>query len=382
MKNIYLDNASTTPIDIKVLNAMYNNDIYGNPSSIHFHGRSAKALIENCRNKICDILEIKPNELFFTSGGTESNNTIIYGLVYYYNIKYIITSPIEHVSVLNPILNLEKIGKIKIFYIKIDHDGNLDYNDLLLKIQYVYKLGFKLLVSIMHANNEIGILYDIKSISSMCSQYNALYHCDSVQTIGHLNINDLCLPNIDCTVFSAHKLHGPKGIGFLYINNNIKLKPLIIGGDQEIGIRAGTENILGIIGMTKALEIAYNELSYNTKHIYKIKSYMIKKLINSFKEIYFNGKSNICTDSIDTILNVIFPVKKSLEKDFILKIDINNISVSNGSACSSGANKISHVINHVRSENIYSSIRFSFSKLTTINDIDYTINKFIKILNM
>ncbi|UOF94215.1 MAG: cysteine desulfurase [Bacteroides sp.] len=377
MSSIYLDNASSTLIDKKVLQVMQEKiNIYGNPSSIHSHGRIAKAEIENSRNIISDILDLNNNQILFTSGGTESNNMAIYGVIESYAIKNIITSNIEHLSVLNYTKFISQKYNIKITYIKVDLNGNIDYQLLYDTLKNNYNNKISTLVSIMHANNEIGNIYDIKSIGIMCRKYNAIYHCDTIQTIGHLKIDDLFIKNTDIITCSGHKIHGPKGIGFICFNRNIQILPILLGGNQENNIRSGTENFIGIIGLAKALEISYNSIDKNINHISNIKSYMINQLTKNIINIKFNGNSNFLNKSIHTILNVVLPIKKNLGKDIIMYMDINNISVSNGSACNSGANNISHVINHINHENIHSSIRFSFSKFTN----KYEIDKSIKVL--
>lgn len=288
MKNIYLDNAATTEIDIEVIDVMVKTmrNNFGNPSSIHSEGRKTRSLIEESRKKIADLLNSSPSEIFFTSGGTEADNMAIRGAVRDAGVRHIITSKIEHAAVINTVANLENKKKITTSFVKLNEDGEIDLENL----EYLLSNNSNALVSLMHGNNEIGNLLDIEKVSSLCKKYGALFHSDTVQTIGHYNF-DLSKTKIDFLACSAHKFHGPKGVGFLYINKNVDITPLIHGGSQERDMRAGTECVYGIVGLAKAMEVAYRDLENHRNHIETLKRHMINKIKKSLPMIKFNGKS-------------------------------------------------------------------------------------------
>lgn len=367
---IYLDNAATTPLDIEVLKAMYEvmENHYGNPSSIHAHGREVRALIEKARKSIASLLGASPSEFFFTSGGTEADNMAIRCGIIDYGIKHVITSVIEHHAVLHTLQALEKSGQIKLSYVSIDKRGVVDYNHL----EELLSSDERSFVSLMHANNELGTLADIERIGELCEQYQAIFHCDTVQTIGHYR-HDLSTLKVHFLVCAAHKLHGPKGVGFLYINHRIKINPMIFGGSQERNMRGGTENVYGIAGMAKALEIAYAQMDEHHAHIQGLKSYMMQELVRNIPGIEFNGETD-AEKSLYTVLNVSFP-ETELAEMLLFSLDISGISASGGSACSSGTNIGSHVLNGIQANPNRPAVRFSFSKYNTKEEIDQVVLK-------
>jgi len=372
--NIYFDNAATTPIDKDVIEAMISvmNDKFGNPSSIHRFGREAKVLIENSRKKIADILEVSPSEIIFTSGGTESNNTIIYAAINGLGIKNIITSPIEHHAIIHTLAMFEKASLVKVHYTKINNKGQIDLTHL----EELIISNDNALVTLMHANNEIGNLLPINDVSELCAKNNALFHSDMVQTIGKYDIN-LKDINVDFVSSSAHKFHGPKGVGFLYINGKNKIQPLIYGGGQERNMRAGTENIHGIVGMAKALEITANNRDDIQNHIQKIKIYAVSQLKANFDNIKFNGESE--NKGLYTIINISFP-KTSKSEMLLYNLDIEGFAVSGGSACSSGSITVSHVLDALNIDTNKPTLRLSFSKFNTFDEVDHFINVLKKLL--
>ena len=367
---VYLDNAATTPLDPEVMKemckVMENN--YGNPSSIHAYGREARTLIERSRKTIANLLGTSPSEIFFTSSGTEADNMAIRCGIADHGIKHAITSRIEHHAVIHTFEALEKAGAIKLSFVNLDDKGNIDYGHL----EELLKNNERSFVSIMHANNEIGTLSDMERIGDLCEAYNAIYHCDTVQTMGHYK-HDLSKLKAHFVVCSAHKLHGPKGVGFLHISHRIKIKPLIYGGAQERNMRGGTENIYGIVGLAKALEMAYAEMEQHQQHIQGLKSYMIDQLKESIPGIEFNGETSPET-SLYTVLNVSFPEMEMADM-LLFNLDIAGISASGGSACSSGSDIGSHVLTAIGASPVRPSVRFSFSKNTTKEEIDYTVAK-------
>ncbi|MCC6691236.1 MAG: cysteine desulfurase [Bacteroidia bacterium] len=369
MLKIYLDNAATTPLDNEVLDAMLPvmKEKFGNPSSIHGFGRQTRALIENARKTIAKFLNVSPSELFFTSGGTEADNQAIACTINDLGINHAITSPIEHHAVLHTLEALEKQGKLKLDYVKLTPNGHIDLNNL----EELLKNNERSLVSLMHANNEIGNLLPIKEVGLLCEKYNAIFHSDTVQTMGHYAI-DLQAVNTHFVTGAAHKFHGPKGIGFLYISNKIKITPLIHGGAQERNMRGGTENIYGIVGMAKAMEIAYRDLKSHQAYIQNLKKYMIDQLEKNIPGIEFNGDAK--GSSLYTVLNVLFPPNKNAEM-MLFNLDIQGIAASGGSACTSGSNQGSHVLRCIGSDLTRPSVRFSFSKYNTKEEIDYCITK-------
>jgi len=368
---VYLDNAATTAIDPEVLDAMmpFLKDNYGNPSSIHAHGREVRSAIEYARKKVAELLNASTNEIFFTSGGTEADNTLICSGIETYGIQHAITSKIEHHAVLHTLENLEKLGKIKLSYVNLDEKGHTDLNHL----EELLKTNSKTFVSLMHANNEIGNINDLNAISNICKEYDAVFHSDTVQTMGHYK-HDLAELDIDCITGAAHKFHGPKGAGFMYINKKNKVSPFIHGGAQERNMRGGTENVYGIIGLAKALEIAYRDMEAHQKFIQGLKDRMIEGLKEKITDVAFNGSSADADKSLYTVLNVSLPASE--DNDMLLfTLDINGISASGGSACSSGASSGSHVLSGINADPARGAVRFSFSKFNTAEDIDYTVNK-------
>ena len=376
--NVYFDNAATTPLDQEVLSKMlpYMEEGFGNPSSIHKKGREIKAAIEKSRSKIADFLSCEPGEIFFTSGGTEADNMFMLNTVVEKKIETIITTKLEHHAVLHCCEYLNKTYNTQIKFVKTDELGRLDFDDL----KNILKENQDSLVSLMHGNNEIGNISDIKKISEICTQYGAFFHSDTVQTMGHykLNLNEI---NIHGLVGSAHKFHGPKGIGFLYLNNNHKISPFIHGGSQERNMRGGTENVYGIIGLSEAMSIAISEMDKHRKKILSIKKHMIEKLTEKVDGIKFNGMSNDLDKSLYTVLNVSIPNIED-QQMFLFNLDINNIAASAGSACTSGSDAGSHVLKEIKTFDKHASIRFSFSKYNTIDEVDYVVDKIVEISNI
>ena len=372
---VYLDNAATTPLDEQVFESMkpYMFQHFGNPSSIHSHGREAKVAIEKSRKKVAEILNATPSEIFFTSGGTEADNMAIRCIVSNKNIHHIITSKIEHYAVLHTIGALEERG-IKITYLDLDDKGVINYSQL----EDTLKNNPNSLVTLMHANNEIGNLLELKRIGEMCKEYGAIFHSDTVQSMTHYAL-DMMQLSLDFAVGSAHKFHGPKGIGFLYINHANKIPPFIYGGTQEQNMRGGTENVYGIVGLAKAMEIAYSEMDTHRKHIEELKTRMIEKLKESIKGVTFNGVSEDINKSLFTILNICLPASDGSDM-LLFNLDISGVSVSGGSACSSGASINSHVLAALNRDSNRTAIRFSFSKYNTLEEVDYTIFKLVNLL--
>ncbi|MCR8559811.1 cysteine desulfurase [Mucilaginibacter sp. BJC16-A38] len=367
---VYLDNAATTPLDPEVTKEMIKvmENTYGNPSSIHSHGREARTLIERARKTIANLLHTSPAEIFFTSSGTEADNTAIRCGIIDHNIKHAITSRLEHHAVIHTMEALERAGVIKLSYVDVDGKGSVDYDHL----ETLLKDNERSFVSLMHANNEIGTLSDMEHVGDICEAYNAIYHCDTVQTMGHYQ-HDLSKLKAHFLVCAGHKLHGPKGVGFLHVNHRIKIKPLIYGGAQERNMRGGTENIYGIVGLAKALEIAYSEMEQHQHHIQGLKTYMINQLTEGIPGINFNGETDPAK-SLYTVLNVQFPEMEMADM-LLFNLDIAGISASGGSACSSGSDIGSHVLTAIGASSSRPSVRFSFSKYSTKEEVDYTVAK-------
>lgn len=367
---VYLDNAATTKLDEEVLKAMMPLllEDFGNPSSIHAFGRKTRSAIENARKTVARLLNVTPAEIFFTSGGTEADNMAICQTIDKYNITHVISSQIEHHAVEHTIKVLEQAGKIKASWAKIDNKGNVDLNHL----EELLKNNPRSLVSLMHANNEIGTLLPIKEVGEICQKYDAIFHSDTVQTMGHyaMNLKEINVHFVTC---AAHKFHGPKGVGFLYINHLHKITPFIHGGAQERNMRGGTENVAGIVGLAKALEICFNEMEEHQKHIMGLKDYMREQLINTIPGIEFNGETSH-EKSLYTVLNCRFPNHPDAEM-ILFNLDIAGIAASGGSACSSGSNQGSHVLRGLGIDMTRPSVRFSFSKYNTKEEIDFVISK-------
>ncbi|MBK9525933.1 MAG: cysteine desulfurase [Bacteroidetes bacterium] len=367
---VYLDNAATTPLDPEVLEAMLPvlKQGFGNPSSIHAYGREVKAAIENPRKTIAKILHAAPSEIFFTSGGTEADNAAIFCSVRDLGIRHIITSRIEHHAVLHTVEELEREGKIKLSFVNLDEKGKVSLEHL----EELLKTNERSLVSLMHGNNELGNILPLKEVGELCLKYNALFHSDTVQTMGHFPIN-LQEINVHFITCAAHKFHGPKGIGFLFISNKIKIQPFIFGGAQERNMRGGTENVYGIVGLAKALELASSHMEEHKQHILGLKKYMLETLVENIPGIQFNGDS-ANENSLYTVLNVAFPPTENSEM-LLFNLDIAGIACSGGSACSSGSNAGSHVLKAVYGDVDRPSVRFSFSKYNTKEEIDFVVEK-------
>ena len=376
--NVYFDNAATTPISKKVLDKMipYMEDGFGNPSSIHKRGREIKSVIEKSRSKVADILSCEPGEIFFTSGGTEADNMFIINTVLEKKIDTVITSKVEHHAVLHCCDYLNKTQNINIKYVSINDNGEVDLDDL----EKITSNNKNSLVSLMHGNNEIGNINDLKTISKICEKNNVIFHSDTVQTVGHYAI-DLNKINIQGIVGSAHKFHGPKGIGFLYLNNKHKISPFIHGGAQERNMRGGTENVYGIVGLSEALTLAYENMATHKEKIIALKSHMIESLRQKVKGVKFNGLSSDLDNSLYTVLNASIPNVDD-QQMFLFNLDINNIAASAGSACSSGSDSGSHVLKEIKTEEGFVNVRFSFSKYNSIEEVDYVINKIVEITNL
>ncbi len=367
---VYLDNAATTPLDKEVLQTMVNvmENHYGNPSSIHAHGREVRTLVEKARKTIATLLNTAPANIFFTSGGTEADNTAIKSSIQDFGITHAITSKIEHHAVGHTLELLEKQGKIRLSYVDLDENGSINYNHL----EELLQTNERSLVSLMQANNELGNLTDIDKVGEICEKFDAIFHSDTVQTLGHYH-HDLKTLKAHFIVGAAHKLHGPKGVGFLYVNPSIKIKPMMNGGAQERNMRGGTENVYGIVGFAKALEIAYADMEAHHEKIQALKKYMIEQLKLAIPDIHINGETD-SKKSLYTVLNVCFP-KMDMADMLLFNLDINGISASGGSACSSGSNIGSHVLTAINADPERPAVRFSFSKLNTKEEVDYTIEK-------
>ena len=364
---IYLDNAATTPLDQNVFEAMtpYLLNHFGNPSSQHGPGREAFIALEESRAKIAVLLNALPGEIIFTSGGTEADNIAIVSAVTCNGIDHVITTPFDHPAVLQTLRSLSLQHNTRISYIKFDAKGNLDLHHL----EYLLRTNTRNLVSVMHANNEVGNLNDITAIGELCEKYSALFHTDTVQTMGHYRL-DLNRLKIDFLAASAHKFHGPKGVGFLYRRKGQRLNRLIHGGGQENGLRAGTENIPGIVGMAKALEIACAQLEQDQLYVQNLKDYLIGRLTETLPDVRFNGNSADLDKSLYTVLSVSLP---AADTDLLCYLDSEGIAVSGGSACSGGS--ASHVLKALGTDPSRTTIRFSFSRYNTIAALDFVVEK-------
>ncbi len=372
MNKIYLDNAATTPLSAEVIDAMVETMKmnFGNPSSTHSFGQDAKILIENVRRQIAEYLHVSPAEIIFTSCGTESNNMIIKSAVEHLGVERIISSPMEHKCVSESILDMKKRKGVEVAYIRPNDKGDIDLDKL---AEILKASDKKTLVSLMHANNEIGNIINIKKVAQICKENNALFHSDTVQTMAHMNLDFSEIP-VDFASCSAHKFHGPKGIGFAFIRKASGLKGIITGGPQERSLRAGTENVSGIAGLGKALEISLNNMDAYTEHMQNIKQYTIDRVSEVIPGVKFNGRSSEQANSLYTLISILLPYKNPL---IGLQLDMKGIAVSQGSACSSGASKPSMVMMMVLSEDEMDDctpLRVSFSHMTTKEDIDIFVN--------
>lgn len=368
---VYLDNAATTPLDQEVIDVMMPmmQNQFGNPSSIHFYGREARSIIEKSRKSISKELNCSPGEIFFTSGGTEADNIAIRCGMSDLGINHAITSKIEHHAVGHTLVDMASKGLISLSYVNLDKDGFVDLKHL----EELLESNDRSFVSLMHANNEIGNLLPLKECGDVCKKHNAIFHSDTVQTMAHyrFDLQDLYVHFITA---AAHKFHGPKGNGFLYVREDISIKPLIYGGSQERNLRAGTENVYGIAGLSKALEVSYRDLDEHRKHIEEIKAYTINSLKEAISGVEFNGACTDFDNSLYTVLNVMFP-KTDIAEMLFFNLDILGVASSGGSACSSGSNIGSHVLNEIKSDLQRPSLRFSFSKYNTKEEIDYLIDQ-------
>ena len=367
---IYLDNAATTSLDPQVLEAMmpYLTEKFGNPSSIYSYGRECRMAIETARKSVAKILNAHPAEIFFTSGGTESSNTAISAAIRDLGCKHIITSQIEHHAVSHTAAYLDKMDLVKLSFVKLLPNGHVDIEDL---EKLLAASEEKTLVTLMHGNNEIGNMLDIHAVGNLCKLYNAIFHSDTVQTVGHIPFNLRNTP-IHFITAAAHKFHGPKGVGILYINENVKISPFLHGGAQERNMRAGTENLYGIVGFAKALELATTGQEEDSAYIGTLKYYMYDELKKHIKGVAFNGDP--LGNSLYTVLSVSFPKTEKSEM-ILFNLDINNICASGGSACTSGADQGSHVIRAINNNPNQVTVRFSFSKHNTKAEVDTVVKQ-------
>ncbi|WP_106794662.1 cysteine desulfurase family protein [Aquimarina sp. Aq78] len=381
MQKVYFDSAATTEVRPEVIAKMVSvlKEDYGNPSSIHGYGRSAKNHIEQTRKNIAGYLGVKASEIIFTSGGTEADNLAINSAVRDLGVTHIITSKIEHHAVLHTVQEIESRTNITVSYVAINADGSIDYKHL---ESLLSDSTEKTLVSLMHVNNEVGTILDIERVGNLCNEHKALFHSDMVQSIGHYDVS-LSNLHIDFTAVSAHKFHGPKGVGFAYIRKNSGLKPLIFGGEQERGYRAGTESVHNIAGMDEALRLSYENLEEEKNYIINLKQYFIDTLKSNIEGVKFNASCCDFNKSTYTLISTCLPVSEEKAGILLFHLDINGIACSKGSACQSGSGKGSHVLTEILSDEDLQkpSIRFSLSKFNTKEEIDYTVDvlkKFIE----
>jgi cysteine desulfurase len=381
LKKVYFDNAATTQVRSEVINTMTQvlQTEFGNPSSTHDFGRSSKALIETARKEVAQILNVSTSEIIFTSGGTEADNLVLNGCVKNLSVTRIISSKIEHHAVLYAIQELQTSHNITVEYVNLYHCGAIDFNHLESLLSDTTQ---KTLVSLMHVNNEIGNILDLKHVATLCKKYNTLFHSDTVQSIGHYHLDFSEIP-IDFAAVAAHKFHGPKGVGFAFVRKNSGIRPMIVGGAQERGMRAGTEPVYAIVGMVEALKISYQNLAQEKKYITGLKDYFKESLVKEIPEIQFNGQCDDNDKSSYTVLNVCIPVSPEKGTMLLFQLDLKGIACSKGSACQSGSNKGSHVLSEILKEKDLAkpSIRFSFSSFNTKDEIDYvvqTLTTFVK----
>lgn len=366
---VYFDNAATTPIHPQVVEVMIPllRDHFGNPSSIHAFGREVKSAVEGARKKVANLLHVSPAEIFFTSGGTEADNMAIRCSIHDLGITHAITSPIEHHAVLHTLEDMAERGEVKLSLVEVDRQGRINMQHL----EELLKNNPGSFVSLMHANNEIGTVIDLKETGELCRRYNAVFHSDTVQTMGHFPFDLSDLP-VDFITGAAHKFHGPKGVGFLYINHRLKIKPFITGGAQERNMRGGTENIYGIVGLATALEISCRDMEEDQRHVESLKDYMMERLKQEIPGVTFNGA--VESGNLYTVLNVSFPPHEHSEM-LLFNLDIAGIACSAGSACSSGSNTGSHVLKGIKADPSRPSVRFSFSRFNTREEVDYVLEK-------
>jgi cysteine desulfurase len=372
MNSVYFDNAATTPISAEVIDViseiMKNN--FGNPSSSHSFGRSSKVLLEKSRKTIASYLNVSASEIIFTSGGTEADNLVLNSAVKDLDVTHIIISKIEHHAVLHTVEKLQRDFNIKVSYVKLDEFGNIDFKHL----ENLLQIKAKTLVSLMHVNNEIGNILDIKRVADLCKLNNALFHSDAVQSVGHYKMDLQDIP-VDFLAASAHKFYGPKGVGFAFVRKNSGLRPLITGGEQERGLRAGTESIHNIVGMEVALKNAYDNLDKETGYVKELKQYFIDVIKKAIPEVKFNGGSYSLVKSTYTLVNIRLPIALEKSAMLLFQLDLKGIACSKGSACQSGSSQNSHVLTEILNDDDLQkpSIRFSFSIYNTKEEIDYVI---------
>ncbi len=373
MNKVYLDSAATTQIRDEVIDKMTQvlRETYGNPSSTHSHGRSAKSLIEQARKTVAAILNVKASEIVFTSGGTEADNLALNSAVRDLGVQRIITSKIEHHAVLYTVEQLQECFDVEVEYVALTDCGEIDLDDLENKLSASDK---KTLVSLMHVNNEIGNKIDLKKTAELVKSHDALFHSDTVQSIGHYELDLNEIP-VDFTAVSAHKFHGPKGIGFAFIRKNSGLKPLIFGGEQERGHRAGTEGVHNIVGLEEALKLAYDNLEEERNYILSLKNYFMEQLQQHIEGVKFNGNCSDPDKSTYTLINVCLPVTAEKALMLLFQLDLKGISCSKGSACQSGSDQGSHVLNAFLSEEDLKkpSLRFSLSRNNNKEEVDYVV---------
>ncbi|PVW15850.1 cysteine desulfurase family protein [Marixanthomonas spongiae] len=373
MKKVYFDSAATTELRSEVIRCITEvlKTEYGNPSSTHSYGRSAKSLLETARKQIAGYLNVSAAEIIFTSGGTEADNLILNSCVRDLDVKRIISSKIEHHAVLHTVAELKENHGIQVDYVKLDDCGHIDFEHFEALLR---KNDKKTLVSLMHVNNEIGNILDIKRTANLCKQYDALFHSDTVQSVGHYELDFSEIP-IDFAAVAAHKFHGPKGAGFAFVRKNTGLKPLIFGGEQERGLRAGTEAVYAIAGMAEALKISYENLEKERAYIVELKNYFKERLTAEIPDIKFNGACDDDARSTYTLLNVCLPISQEKAMMLLFQLDLKGIACSKGSACQSGSGKGSHVLNEILTEDDIKkpSIRFSFSSFNKKDEVDYVV---------
>ena len=373
---VYLDNAATTPIDPLVFEAMIPvlKDGFGNPSSTHSHGRKVKSVIERARKNVARHLNCSPGEIFFTSGGTEADNMAIQSSVRDLGVKHIITSSIEHHAVGHTIDQLKREGLVEVTYVHLDEMGHVDLQHL----DQILSISPKTLVSLMHANNEVGNLLPLERVSEICEKHGAVFHSDTVQTMAHYRFDMEVIDKVHFMACSAHKFHGPKGVGFLYVNRKVKINPLIHGGAQERNMRGGTENVYGIVGLSMAMDVALSDVNTHKEYITGLKLHMIERLNLSIPDVSYNADSNHLTRSLYTVLSVSLP-PTDIASMLLFNMDIMGVACSGGSACTSGANTGSHVLQGIDAPETRPTIRFSFSRFNTIEELDYAVDCLVEL---
>ena len=373
MKQVYFDNAATTQLRDEVIASMTDSlSVFGNPSSTHSFGRTSKSLLENCRKEIASHFKVSAAEIIFTSGGTEADNLILNSCVRDLSVMRIITSKIEHHAVLHTVSELQSKFQIQVDYVDLEENGKINYTHL---EQLLGDTSLKTLVTLMHINNEVGNLLDLKKTALLCKEYDALFHSDTVQSVGHFPLDFSEIP-IDFAVASAHKFHGPKGVGFAFIRKNSGIRPLILGGEQERGLRAGTEPVYAIAGLNEALKISYTNIENERKYIEGLKIYFKESILNELPQVTFNGNCEEMDKSTYTLLSVCLPIAPEKATMLLFQLDLKGIACSKGSACQSGSVGGSHVLSEILSEEDLQkpSVRFSFSSFNTKEEVDYVVN--------